>query len=111
MERYTKYLVVSCLLVVVFMVFALVKDTVTLGVLGWFAFLLSGTFFIGTGALLGALFLDFVRPDVYLVQGAVDSFYKRIFWTVGPQVIGGLIGFMATKGFMANVLGYVQFSG
>jgi hypothetical protein len=28
---------------------------------------------------------------------------------VGPQCIGGFIGFMATKGFMTNVLGYVGF--
>jgi len=38
-----------------------------------------------------------------------DAFYKRIFWSVGPQFIGGLIGFMACEGFMVNVLGFTQF--
>ncbi len=61
-------------------------------------FLVSGTLLTGTGAFIGRLFLDFVRPDIYLTTGAVDAFYKRVFWSIGPQFIGGLIGFMATQG-------------
>jgi hypothetical protein len=44
-----------------------------------------------------------------IVNLSMDAFYKRIFWSVGPQFIGGLIGFMACEEFMVNVLGFTQF--
>ena len=61
------------------------------------------------GSILRPTFRRFVIPDAYFTSGAVDSFKKKIFWMIGPQCIGGFIGFMATKGFMTNVLGYAGF--
>lgn len=79
------------------------------GFFGNLAFLLSGTVFSTIGVAIGDTFRRFVIPDAYFTTGAVDSFKKKIFWMVGPQCIGGFIGFMATKGFMTNVLGYAGF--
>ncbi|XAG82173.1 hypothetical protein MRN14_06160 [bacterium 19NY03SH02] len=111
MDRYIRYLIISFVLMFVMMLVTVFNSHVSVGFLGWLAFLVSGTLLTGTGAFIGRLFLDFVRPDIYLTTGAVDAFYKRLFWSIGPQFIGGLIGFMATQGFMSNVLGYAQFSG
>ena len=80
-----------------------------LGFFGNLAFLLSGTVFTTIGVVIGDTFRRFVIPDAYFTTGAVDSFKKKIFWMVGPQCIGGFIGFMATKGFMTNILGYAGF--
>lgn len=111
MERYIQYLILSFVLMLLMFLATVFNSHVAVGFWGWVAFLFSGTLLTGTGAFFGRLFLDFVRPDVYLTSGAVDAFYKRVFWSIGPQFIGGLIGLMATQGFMANVLGYSQFSG
>lgn len=77
-----------------------------LGFFGNLALLISGTLFTTIGVFLGDTLRRFVLPDAYFTSGAVDSFKKKIFWMVGPQCIGGFIGFMATKGFMTNVLGF-----
>ncbi|MGL5488622.1 MAG: hypothetical protein ACRDC6_20355 [Shewanella sp.] len=105
MDWFIKYLIICFLLVLSMALLTIFKSNVELGFWGWIAFILSGTLFMTIGSFIGGVFLSFVRPDAYFTSGAMDAFYKRIFWSVGPQFIGGLIGFMACEGFMVNVLG------
>lgn len=109
-ERFIKYLSICFSFLLIITLIGVFSADIRVGFWAWIAFLISGTLFIGIGAYLGALFLDFVRPDAYLTSGAMDAFYKRIFWTVGPQFIGGFIGYMACNGFLVNVLGLTQFA-
>lgn len=85
------------------------SKSVHIGFFGYVACLLSLTIFPTIGVFLGDTFRRFVLPDAYFTTGAVDTFKKKIFWMMGPQAIGWFIGFMATKGFMQNVLGYAGF--
>lgn len=82
------------------------SPSVRLGFFGFVAFLLAGTVFTTIGVSVGDAFRRFVMPDAYFVSGAVDSFKKKVFWSIGPQAIGWFVGFIATNGFMTNVLGY-----
>lgn len=49
---------------------------------------------LGTlGALIGDALRKFAAPDFMLTNGGMSSLlWMRIFWTVGPQVIGVFIG-------------------
>ena len=84
-------------------------STARIGFWGHIATWVFGTFFTVIGVSLGDMFRRFVIPDVYFTTGAVDSFMKKIFWMVGPQCIGWIIGYMAFQGFMRNILGYTNF--
>ena len=46
------------------------------------------------------------HPDWISTSGAVETFKAKVFWLMGPQAIGALIGFFAFQGFMNNILGY-----
>ncbi|OIQ90422.1 hypothetical protein GALL_276560 [mine drainage metagenome] len=109
MERFIKYLTICFGLVFVITLIGVFSSKSDVGFFAWVAFLLSGTFFITVGAFVGGLFLSFVKPDVYVTSGAMDAFHKRIFWSVGPQAIGGFVGYIACNGFLINVLGLTQF--
>ena len=111
MERFIKYALISFGLVFVWMLVGVFSSDVRIGFLGWLAFVFFGTIFITIGSFLGALFRDFVMPDMYMTSGVSDAFNKRIFWAVGPQFIGGLIGLLSCNQFLANVLGMTQFMG
>jgi hypothetical protein len=82
---------------------------VHLGFFGNISLLLSGTFFTTIGVALGDLFRRIARPDLFLSSGAMETFKTKIFWTIGPQVIGWIMGYICTSGFMGNVLGYKGF--
>jgi hypothetical protein len=69
---------------------------------------LFGTFFTTIGVAAGDAFRRFVKPDAIFTSGAFKTFKAKIFWMIGSQCIGWLIGFMATQGFMKNVFGYYQ---
>mgnify|MGYP001232736212 FL=1 len=49
---------------------------------------------LGTvGALLGDALRRFARPSAFFTQGGFFSLiWIRVFWTIGPQVIGLVIG-------------------
>lgn len=60
----------------------------------------AGIFITGTiggtlGMLVGRLFRDWVRPDFILTGDGVKGLVKaRLFWAVGPQLIGMLVGLL-----------------
>lgn len=109
MERFVKHLAICFGLCFAIMLIVILASSARIGFWPWIAFLFSGSVFIGIGSYLGSLFLQFVRPDTYLTSGAFDSFKKKIFWSIGPQLIGGFIGYMGCNGFLINVLGLTQF--
>ena len=76
-----------------------------LGFCGDLAALVFGTLFTGIGVVIGDAVCRFVRPDVLMASDGTEMFKKKVFWMIGPQVIGWLIGYMAFTGFMHNVLG------
>lgn len=77
-----------------------------LGFWGHFWFLICGTFFSSLGMMGGEYFRRFTMPDLIAARDATEMFSKKMFWRVGPQMIGGAIGLMACSGVMKNFLGY-----
>jgi len=63
---------------------------------GFFAKLLAvivGTIFGGSGALIGDAIRKFAQPDaVFTSGGLVQLAWLKLFWKIGPQTIGLLIG-------------------
>ena len=79
---------------------------VHLGFFGFIALFIAGSIFTTIGVVIGDVLRNMAMPDAYLTTGFADSIKKKIFWSVGPQAIGWIIGIMATNGFMQNYLGY-----
>ena len=77
-----------------------------LGFWGLTATFVFGTLFTGVGMCIGEWFRRFTHPDWISTSGAVETFKAKVFWLMGPQAIGALIGFFAFQGFMNNILGY-----
>lgn len=98
MKTYTKYLLISYALAVVITLSRAFSKNATLSLLEHVYYLLATGFFVGSFAYLGKLFRDFVMPDAILTSGAGDTFKQKVFWMVGPQVIGAVIGLIATEG-------------
>ncbi|MEH6459728.1 hypothetical protein [Chitinimonas sp. JJ19] len=82
------------------------SSRVHIGFFGYVAMLVFGTLFTGTGAFLGDMFRHFTRPDLIWSSSSFETLKAKIFWLVGPQVIGWIIGFIGFQGMMRNVLGY-----
>lgn len=82
-----------------------------LGFFGNIATLVFGTAFTTIGVVVGDAIRRFVKPDVLFASSAIDIFRAKVFWLIGPQVIGWIIGFMAFNGFMEHTLGYDMRSG
>jgi hypothetical protein len=63
---------------------------------GFFAKLLAvivGTVFGGAGALIGDAVRKFAQPDAVLTSGGLFQLvWLKLFWKIGPQTIGLLIG-------------------
>jgi len=52
-----------------------------------------GTIFGLAGAAIGEAFRRFALPDRFFTTGGMTSIIKtKLFWMVGPQIIGMLIG-------------------
>lgn len=111
MERLLKYIAITFVALFIIMVIGVFSSDLRVGFWGWTAFVFFGTIFISLGAFIGALIRDFIMPDIYMTSGAVDAFEKRIFWAIGPQTIGAIIGVIVCNNFLGNVLGLTQFLG
>lgn len=62
-----------------------------------------GSVFGLAGALLGNAFRNFARPDAVFTNGGVASLvWIKIFWAIGPQVIGLVIGSAFGVGLIVN---------
>ena len=100
-----------------FAIFAAVTALVTfssrshLGFIGNISTLIFGTVFTTIGVAVGDAIRRFVKPDVLFASSAIDIFRAKVFWMIGPQIIGWIIGFMAFNGFMEHTLGYDMQSG
>ncbi len=105
-ERFIKHLSICFAVFFGITLLAIFSPKSHLGFFGNIALLISGTIFTTIGVFVGDAFRRFVMPDAYFTTGAVDTFKKKIFWMIGPQCIGWLIGVIACNGFMKNVLGY-----
>ncbi|WP_164521624.1 hypothetical protein [Pseudoalteromonas sp. Xi13] len=85
------------------------SSNISLGFWAWLSFIIVMPITVSIGSYIGGLFLKFVKPNLYFTSGVMDALQKRVFWTVGPQFIGGFIGYMIGNGFIINVLGFTQF--
>lgn len=102
-----RYPVIATLFILVSTMYSLFTGgSPHLGFWGHFWFFVFGSLFLSLGLMGGELFRRFVKPDILIANGAQDMFKQRLFWKVGPQLIGGVIGIIACSGFMKNVLGY-----
>ena len=101
-------LICSAIFIVITLVSAFSSKS-HLGIFGYIALLLSGTFFTSLFVVIADVFRHFTKPDMFLSIDAMETFKTKIFWMIGPQVIGWIIGIICTKGFMGNVLGFKGF--
>jgi magnesium-transporting ATPase (P-type) len=101
-------LICSAIFIVITLVSAFSSKS-HLGFFGYIALLLSGTFFTSLCVVIADVFRHFTKPDMFLSSGAMETFKTKIFWMIGPQVIGWIIGIICTNGFMGKVLGIKGF--
>ena len=105
-ERIQFHFFVCLAIAVVVTVISIFHPDTRLGLFGNIALLIALTVFTTIGVVIGDVLRRFTMPDAMLTSGMADTFYKKIFWMIGPQTIGWFIGMVATNGFMRNVLGY-----
>jgi hypothetical protein len=98
MKTYTKYLLISYAFSVVLTATRAFSKTDPYSFLEHTYFLIAMGAFVASFAYAGKMFRDFVMPDAVLTTGAVDTFKQKVFWMVGPQIIGAVIGMIATHG-------------
>lgn len=103
MKTYKHYLLASFGLSLVISITRIVSKTDSLSLLEHIYFFVATGLFVGSFSYLGKLVRDFVMPDAIVTTSAVDSFKQKLFWSIGPQVIGAVIGFMATQGLHNNL--------
>lgn len=57
------------------------------------------------GGAIGNILLKFTRPDMILTRGGIGTILKtKLFWTVGPQLIGTVIGTVVGVSLTAGIL-------
>lgn len=49
---------------------------------------------------IGDSFRRFTAPDYFVTKDVWDTFFKKMFWRIGPQVIAMIIGSMILYGIM-----------
>ncbi len=104
-ERIQFHFFVCLAIAVVCTLISVFHPDIRLGFLGNVAMLFALTIFTTIGVFIGDVIRRFTMPDAMLTSGLADTFYKKIFWMIGPQAIGWFIGMMATNGLLTNVLG------
>jgi hypothetical protein len=58
----------------------------------FFAFILGAAFGLG-GAMIGDAIRRFALPDSFFTSGGIGSIiWTKVFWAIGPQVVGLVIG-------------------
>jgi len=63
--------------------------------------ILVGTGLGTAGAMLGDALRRFTKPDAFFTSGGMGSILKtKLFWMVGPQLIGMVIGVMLGASFV-----------
>jgi hypothetical protein len=106
---YLRHLSICFALFLFLVIIGVFSSNISFGFWAWLSFIIVMPITVSIGSYLGGLFLKFVKPDLYFTSGVMDALQKRVFWTVGPQFIGGFIGYMIGNGFIINVLGFTQF--
>jgi hypothetical protein len=57
------------------------------------------------GALIGDFLRKVAHPDMMFTTGGMGAILKfKIFWAIGPQIIGTLIGWMIAFGIISGIL-------
>ncbi|MET4895228.1 hypothetical protein [Morganella morganii] len=52
----------------------------------------------GVGMLIGAFIRQWLMPDtIYTREGTIGIFKAKVFWAVGPQSIGWLVGVLTVS--------------
>lgn len=105
-QRLLKSFLICLSLFVVLTVMMIFSSRIHIGFMGDLSALIFGTLFTSCGVVIGDMFRRFVMPDLVFASGSFDMLCKKVFWLIGPQAIGWLIGYMGYQGFMRNVLGF-----
>ncbi|MGR6424488.1 hypothetical protein ACUZ8Y_15795 [Aeromonas veronii] len=102
-----RYPVIATLFFLVITIYSLwTGSSPQLGFWGHIWHFAFGSLFTSLGLMGGELFRRFTQPNMLFADGAQEMFKKKLFWKVGPQLIGGVVGYIAAGGFLQNVLGY-----
>lgn len=107
-QRLFKQLLICFALMTCLTLMMLFSSKVHVGWLVYPALLIGGTFFTTLGVVIGDGLRRFTKPDIIFAGDGVGLFKQKVFWLIGPQVIGWIIGMIATQGFLSHVPGYVD---
>jgi hypothetical protein len=77
-----------------------------LGYLGPLFFFIFLVVFTTVGIILGEKFRVFTKPDRIYTQDASETFSKKIYWLIGPQLTGYMIGLAFTIVLFKGVFHY-----
>jgi len=105
MQRLIKQALICFALMACLTLMALFSSKIQWGFLGYPALLIGGTFFTTLGVVIGDALRRFTKPDIIFANDGIGLFKQKVFWLIGPQVIGWIIGFIATQSFIAKVPG------
>lgn len=105
-ERLIKHALIGFGIFAIITVIMIFSSKIHIGFFGYVTMLVLGSFFTTLGMFLGDTFRLFTKPDLLLAADSVDMFRKKMFWKIGPQVIGWIVGYIAFQGTMKNVLGF-----
>lgn len=101
--RTRKQLLICFTIFLVLTVMAVFSSSIYLGFFGYVAMLIVGTSTTTIGVVVGDAIRRLAMPDLVLAAGGVDLLRKKVFWLVGPQVIGWFVGYIAFKGVMGKL--------
>lgn len=94
MPTILKYLIITFFINITLLLFNLFSSKgVSHGIWEWVAIIFFGTIFSTIGASIGNFLREIAHPDAILTNGGLYEILKtKIFWAIGPQSIGWLIG-------------------
>ncbi|MCD1655177.1 hypothetical protein K7J14_10745 [Treponema zuelzerae] len=57
------------------------------------------------GFLIGEKLRDALHPDFVITSGFMSLLKEKVFWAIGPQVIGGFLGILIASGIIQLLVG------
>lgn len=82
-----------------------------LGFFGPFLFLVVLVVFSTVGIIIGEKFRQFTKPDRIYTRDASQTFNKKLYWLIGPQVTGYAVGLYGTILLFKGVFHYAILMG
>ena len=92
MPTYIKYLAITFVAVFIILPIGCATGSTKVGFLEYIYYLIATPIFVGSGIYIGKLARDFLAPDYISASSTFELFKSKVFWKIGPQFIGLIIG-------------------